>query len=156
MADTPDLTARLLEAAQQGLPLVPRPFQALADQLGATEEEVLALLARLQDEGVIREVSAFLDPRRLGYRSTLACMTVPPERVDEVAAVLAAMPEVTHNYLRDHEQNMWFTVIAPSEAAVQRLLDDIADRTGCGPVHNLPAEKMFKIRVAFRADEMSA
>lgn len=151
-----DLTARLLEAAQQGLPMVPRPFAALAEELGATEDEVLATLTQLQDEGVIREVSAFLDPRRLGYRSTLACMTVPPARVEEVAAVLAAMPEVTHNYLRDHEYNMWFTVIAPSAAAVQGLVDGIAARTGCGPIHNLPAETMFKIRVVFRADEMSA
>ena len=99
---------------------------------------------------------AFLDARRLGYRSTLACMKVPPERVEAVADLLADMPEVTHDYLRDHERNMWFTVIAPSAAAVQRLLDEIAERTGCGPIHNLSAEKMFKIRVAFRADEMTA
>lgn len=151
-----DLTARLLEAAQQGLPLVPRPFAALAEQLGASEQEVIDALADLQSQGVIREISAFLDPRRLGYRSTLACMTVPPERVDEVAAILADLPEVTHNYLRDHEQNMWFTVIAPSAEAVQRLLDDIAQRTGCGPIHNLPAETMFKIKVAFKADDMSS
>jgi len=151
----PDLTARLLEAAQQGLPLVPRPFLALAEQLGATEDEVISTLADLEREGVIREISAFLDPKRLGYRSTLCCMRVPPERVDEVAALLADIPEVTHNYLRDHEYNMWFTLIAPSAGAVQRLLDRIAERTGCGPIHNLPAETLFKIRVAFKADEMT-
>ena len=151
-----DLTPRLLELAQEGLPLVPRPFQVLAEQLGTTEAVVIETLAELQREGVIREISAFLDPRRLGYRSTLACMTVPPERIEEVAALLADMPEVTHNYLRDHALNMWFTVIAPSAEAVEQILAGIAEATGCGPIHNLPAETMFKIRVAFRADEMFA
>jgi siroheme decarboxylase len=151
-----DLTARLLEATQQGLPLVERPFLAIAEQLGVTEREVLDLLTRLQSEGVIREFSAFLDPKRLGYCSTLACMKVPDERVEAVAALLADMPEVTHNYLRDHELNMWFTVIVPSREAVGRLLDSIAERSGCGPIHDLPAETLFKIRVAFRADEMMA
>jgi siroheme decarboxylase len=151
-----DLTARLLEKAQEGLPLVERPFLALAEELGVEEDQVIALLADLRDQGVIREVSAFFDPRQLGYRSTLACLKVPPERLDEVAALLAAMPEVTHNYLRDHEYNVWFTVIAASAARVRQLLERIAERTGCGPVHDLPAETLFKIRVAFSADEMSA
>lgn len=151
-----DLIARLLELTQQGLPLVPRPFLAIAEQLGVTEKEVLEHLAEAQRDGLIREFSVFLDPRRLGYLSTLACMTVPPERVEEVAALLGGMPEVTHNYLRDHEYNLWFTVIAPSREAVTRLLGEIAERTGCGPIHDLPAEKMFKIRVAFRAEEMTA
>ncbi|MBP8953034.1 MAG: AsnC family transcriptional regulator [Armatimonadetes bacterium] len=147
--------ARLLEAAQEGLPLVPRPFKALAERLGASEREVIDALDRLQREGIIRELSAFLDPRSMGYHSTLACLRVPPERVDEVAALLAAMPEVTHNYLRDHEYNMWFTLIAPSEEEIGEQLATIADRAGCGPIHNLPAEKVYKIRVAFRADEMA-
>ncbi len=147
--------ARLLEAAQEGLPLVPRPFKALAERLGASEREVIDALDRLQREGIIRELSAFLDPRSMGYHSTLACLRVPPERVDEVAALLAAMPEVTHNYLRDHEYNMWFTLIAPSEEEIGEQLATIADRAGCGPIHNLPAEKVYKIRVTFRADEMA-
>lgn len=150
-----DLKARLLELAQEGLPLEPRPFLALAIRLDTTEEAVLAALGELEREGIIREISAFLDPKRMGYRSTLACMTVPPERIDEVAAVLAAMPEVTHNYLRDHRYNMWFTVIASSDEQVVRILDDIASGTNCGPIHNLPAETVFKIRVAFSADQMS-
>lgn len=150
-----DFAARLLELAQQGLPLVPRPFQALAEQLGVTERCVIDTFARLQAQGIIREFSAFLDPQRLGYHSSLACMKVPAERVDDVAAMLQEMPEVTHNYLRDHEWNMWFTVIAPSETAIQAILGFISEQTGCGPIHNLPAETMYKIRVAFRADEMA-
>lgn len=150
-----DLKARLLELAQEGLPLEPRPFLALANRLGTTEEAVLAALAELERDGIIREISAFLDPKRIGYRSTLACVTVAEERIEEVAALLAGMPEVTHNYLRDHQYNMWFTVIAASSEQVERILSDIERRTGCGPIHNLPAETVFKIRVAFSADQMS-
>ncbi|MGE5530513.1 MAG: Lrp/AsnC family transcriptional regulator [Bacteroidota bacterium] len=150
-----ELKARLLEMAQEGLPLEPRPFLALANRLNVTEDEVLAALGELERDGIIREISAFLDPKRLGYRSTLACMIVPPERIDEVTALLAEMPEVTHNYLRDHQYNMWFTLIAPSNERVERILGTIERKTGCGPIHNLPAETMFKIRVAFSADQMS-
>lgn len=151
-----ELQARLLELAQEGLPLEPRPYLALAERLGCTEQEVLAALAQLEQDGIIRELSVFLDPRKLGYHSTLACCTVPPERVDEVAAVLNARPEVTHNYLRDHEFNMWFTVIAPSLEKMDCILAHLAAATGCGPIHKLPAERLFKIRVAFSADQMSS
>jgi len=152
---TDDLAARLLEEAQRDFPIDERPFLRLAERLGASEEEVIDTFARLQAAGVIRELSAFFDPRALGYRSTLACMAVPEERVDEVAGVLAEMPEVTHNYLRDHECNMWFAVIAPSDEAIAAALRAIEARTGCGPVHNLPARKFFKLQVLFPADEMS-
>lgn len=152
----PDFIPRLLALAQQGLPLVPRPFEAVAQELGVTEEEVINRLEELEDEGIIREFSAFLDPKKLGYQSTLACMKVPEEKINDVAQLLAEMPEITHNYLRDHEYNMWFTVIAPSAEQVEKILNLISAQTGCAPVHNLPAQSMFKIRVAFKADEMTA
>lgn len=147
-----DLAARLLDAAQEDFPLDERPFLRLAERLGANEREVTETLARLQREGVIRELSAFFDPRRLGYRSTLACLSVPAERVDEVAAIMADLPEITHNYLRDHELNMWFAVIAPSRVAIDALLRSLEQLTGLGPIRDLPAQKVFKLRVMFRAN----
>ena len=150
-----DLPQRLLEAAQTDFPLDERPFLTLAERLGVTETEVLDTFERLQANGAIRELSAFLDPRALGYRSTLACMSVPADRVDEVAALLSEMPEVTHNYLRDHPRNMWFTVIAPSAQAVEDLLHTIEQRAGCGPIQSLPASKVFKLRVLFSAEGMA-
>ena len=160
----PEDVAEEIELAQAGYPefdiaayrhgdLTPVYFGSALKNFGVAE--LIDALDRLQREGIIRELSAFLDPRSMGYHSTLACLRVPPERVDEVAALLAAMPEVTHNYLRDHEYNMWFTLIAPSEEEIGEQLATIADRAGCGPMHNLPAEKVYKIRVTFRADEMA-
>lgn len=157
-----DLARQLLALIQEGLPCdaegrpVPRPFLTLGQRLGIGEQQVIALLEQLQAEGVIRELCAFLDPAKLGYSSTLACLSVPPERVDQAARVLDEMPEVTHNYLRDHPWNVWFTVIAPSPEAVQAVLRQVEERTGCGPVHSLPATRVYKLKVAFTADMMSS
>ena len=150
-----DFAARLLEEAQIDFPVDQRPFLRLAERLGTSEEQVLDTFAELLASGAIRELSVFLDPRKLGYRSTLACLSVPEERVDDVAKLLDAMPEVTHNYLRDHHYNLWFAVIAPSGAALDAVLATIEERAGCGPVHNLPARKFFKLQVLFPADGMS-
>jgi DNA-binding Lrp family transcriptional regulator len=150
-----DFAAKLLEEAQKDFPVDERPYLRLAERLGATEAQVLDTFVELLASGLIRELSAFLDPRKLGYQSTLACMSVPEGRIDEVAGVLAEMPEVTHNYLRDHHYNMWFAVIAPSRAGIEAVLGTIEERTGCGPVHDLPARKFFKLQVMFPAEGMS-
>ena len=147
-----DFATRLLAAAQEDFPLDERPFLGLAERLDATEQEITATFERLQREGVIRELSAFFDPRKLGYESTLACLSVPEQRVDEVAALLAELSEITHNYLRDHELNIWFTVIARSRARIDALLREIERQTGLGPIHDLPAQRVFKLRVMFPSD----
>lgn len=150
-----DFAARLLEEAQRDFPVAERPYQVLADRLGATEQQVLDTFEELVASGVVRELSAFFDPRALGYESTLACMSVPDDRVEEVAGLLATMPEITHNYLREGDPNLWFTVIARSRAEVAAILRAIEDAAGCGPVHDLPAGKIYKLHVVFTAEEMS-
>jgi DNA-binding Lrp family transcriptional regulator len=104
------------------------------------------------EQGVIRDVSPVFDLRTLGYASTLAALDVPPDRVEEVAALVGAPPEVTHNYLREGRPNLWFTVIAESPEAVQAILGVIEREAACGPVHNLPATRMFKAKVVFDLD----
>lgn len=151
-----DLAVRLLELAQEDFPLDERPFLRLAERLGVTEADVIGTFADLQRQGAVRELSAFFDPAKLGYVSTLACMTVPAERVDEVAAVLSDIPEVTHNYLRDHVYNIWFTVIARSLDEIRGIIRCIEQRTGLGPIRDLPAKKVFKIRVLLGRDEMAS
>lgn len=150
-----ELQARLRELAQEDFPIDERPFLRLAERLGTTEAEVIETFAELFEQGLIRELSAFLDPSRLGYRSTLACVTVPAAHLAEVSELLAAMPEVTHSYLRDHPCNLWFTVIAASPEAIQGILSRLQEQTGLGPIHNLPAERMFKIRANFAAGQMA-
>ena len=104
---------RLCDVIQNELPLVARPYAALGEKLEMSEDEVLERVARLRSERIIRQVSAIFDTRKLGYRSMLVAARTPPERADEAAEVINSHPGVTHNYQRDHEFNIWFTLGVP-------------------------------------------
>jgi DNA-binding Lrp family transcriptional regulator len=145
---------RLLEIIQRQIPLVPRPYLEIARELGLEETEVLERLGRLRKAGIIRRMGGFFDSRQLGYTGTLCAIQVPETRIEEVAAVINAYPEVSHNYLRTHEYNMWFTVLASSPAEVDRIIDEIKTRTGIDYVLSLPAERVFKIKVKFDVSEV--
>jgi len=149
-----ELDRRLLEILQQQIPLVPRPYLELARELGIAEPEVMERIGRLQKAGIIRRMGGFFDSRKLGYTGTLCALQVPEERIAEVAAVINAYPEVSHNYLRTHEYNMWFTVLAPSPAELERIIGEIRERTGINDLLSLPAERLFKIKVKFDVSEV--
>ncbi len=140
---------RLLERLQQGLPLVSRPFALLAEDLGLTESQVLDMLRTLKEKGVLRHLGASPDSRRLGFVTTLAAVSVPPEKVEEAARKIAAYPEVTHCYLRRHRLNIWFTLVARNFEEVERILEEISRALGVQTRH-FPAEKLFKLRATFR------
>ena len=143
------LQRKLLQIIQSDFPIVSRPYQELAQQVGASESEVIETIRQFCEQRVIRDFAPVFDYRRLGYVSTLAMVSVPAEQVEQVAAVINAYPEVTHSYLRDHRYNLWFTVIASSEEHIQHLLTEIEAKAGCPPIQTLPAQHVFKINVAF-------
>ncbi|MFZ5591758.1 MAG: AsnC family transcriptional regulator [Bacillota bacterium] len=145
-----DLDRQLLDLIQSDFPRVSRPYLALAQQLGTTEEEVLKRLARMVEKGIIRRLGGIFDSRRLGYTGTLCALHVPEERIEEVARVINSYPGVTHNYLREHRLNMWFTLLAPGTEHLERIIAEIKAQTGIAEIHSLPAEKIFKIKVKFR------
>jgi len=147
-----DLDRRLLNLVQDGLPLVKEPYRVLAKTLGVDEQEVITRLQRLVARGVIRRLGAVFDSRRLGYHGVLCALKVPTQRVAEVAHHVNSFPGVTHNYLRDHEYNMWFTLLAPSPAALAAQVQEIQRRTGVSDMMVLPARRVFKIRVNFELD----
>lgn len=138
----------LLNDFQRDFPLEPRPFARIAETLGVAEDEVLTRLADLRDRGMVSRVGAVVQPNTIGA-STLAAMAVPPERLDEVAAVVNAEPAVNHNYEREHEINLWFVVTAADAAGVQDVLKRIERRTGL-PVLDLPLEEAFHIDLGFQ------
>lgn len=144
-----DLEKRVLTVIQAGFPIEPRPYAAVAERLDSAEEDVLAAVERLRRERVIRRIGAIFDSHRLGYRSTLCAIAAPPERVDEVAAVVSAYPNVTHNYQREDRYSVWFTLIAPSQERIESILREIAETTGIDDILDLPAIRLFKIRVDF-------
>jgi len=143
---------RLLDIIQTDFPLAPRPYAVLGERLGISEEEALARVRELKNHKIIRRLGANFQSAKLGFRSTLCAAKVPPETMDAFVSEVNAQPGVTHNYLRKHEYNVWFTCIGPSRDAVRATLDSITRRTGIA-ILDLPATKLYKIRVDFQMEE---
>ena len=139
----------VLGTIQSGFPIVPDPYGTLAEQLGLERDEVEKALLDLREEGLVRRIGASFDSKRLGYSSTLCARAAPPERAAEVAAIINAYPGVTHNYLRENRYNIWFTLITRSSEDRARILGQIVEQSGCGDLLDMPATKMYKIRVDF-------
>lgn len=137
----------LLNRFQRDFPLTAYPFRVIAEHLGWSENEVLAALRRLKDEGKVSRVGAVFATRRLGV-STLAALAIPPERLEAVARLVNEYLEVNHNYQREHEFNLWFVLTAASMARLQVVLAEIGDKTGL-PVLDLPLLEEFHIDLGF-------
>jgi DNA-binding Lrp family transcriptional regulator len=141
---------RLLNRIQSDFPITARPFRALADDLEMTETEVIDRLARLRRSGVVRRIGGNFVPHKVGFVSTLCAARVPADRLADFAAAVNRHPGVTHNYTRDDDYNVWFTVIAPSREAIAAHLAAIARETGVADILNLPATRVYKIRAQFK------
>lgn len=142
----------LLTILQNDFPLSARPFQDLAVQLAIPEGEVLERIQRMKADGLIRRIGGVLDSKSLGFSSSLCAAAVPTGRVDEVAAIISQNPGVTHNYLREHAYNIWFTLTCQSEQERQRQIAELEALTGCR-IQSMPTRKMYKIKVAFDMGE---
>ncbi len=146
-ASLPPLEKRLLNDFQHGLPLVSRPYAAMAERLGVGEQDVIDMLAALQDRGFISRVGAVFRANTIGA-STLAAMAVPEEEIEAVARLVNGYREVNHNYQREHRFNLWFVITAEDEAALRRVLDDIETRSGHAVLH-LPMLADYHIDLGF-------
>jgi DNA-binding Lrp family transcriptional regulator len=144
-----DLDRAILNEIQSHFPLVSRPYAEMGKRVGATEEEVLARVQALHDAGIIRRIGANFTSRKLGYTSTLCAARVPPENLERFATVVNRYPGVTHNYLRKHRYNVWFTLIAESPERLDEILEKIRENSGVSEILSLPAKEVFKIRVDF-------
>ncbi len=147
-----DVDKKLLKLIQADLPLAPEPFREIAESLGIEEAEVIGRVFNMLEAGVIRRLGAIFDSRKIGYTGTLCALKVAVDRIDEVSAIVNSFPGVTHNYLREHTFNMWFTILAESKTKLDEILDTIRQSTGVEEIISLPAEKVFKIRVSFELD----
>lgn len=144
-----DLDRAILNEIQSHFPLVARPYAEMGKKLGASEAEVLARVKNLHDAGIIRRIGANFTSRKLGYTSTLCAARVPPEKLEQFAQVVNRYPGVTHNYLRKHRYNVWFTLIAESPERLAEILEEIRRASRVEDILSLPAKEIFKIKVDF-------
>ena len=144
-----DTDRRILNRIQSRFPITSRPYQAIAEEIGLTEAEVIERIARMKKNDIIRRIGGNFVPEKVGFVSTLCAARVPPEKIDRFAEIVNRFDGVTHNYQRDHAFNIWFTFIAPSMEQIEANLRQIAEQTGVTEILNLPATKVFKIKAKF-------
>ena len=149
MQELDSTDSAILNRIQSDFPITSRPFLTVADELELTEEDVLARVARLKADGIIRRIGGNFVPGKLGFVSTLCAACVPTDKIDDFAEIVNRYPGVTHNYQRDNTYNVWFTFIAPSMEEIEDNLRQITEDTGVEDILNLPATKVFKIRAEF-------
>ena len=144
-----DLDKRLLNLMQGRFPIEPRPYARVAELAEITEEQAMARVQHLLDERIIRQVTPIFDTRALGYSSMLVAAKVDAENPHRAANVINAHPGVSHNYLRNHEFNLWFTIATEpdSKLGLEGTLDVLAREAGAESVRQLPTLKLFKIRM---------
>jgi siroheme decarboxylase len=148
-SDLLDREKALLSALQDRFPLVARPFAALGDELGCTEDEAIVRTRVLKDAAIVRQIGAIFDTRRLGYTSALIACEVDSERLSGVAREVSRHPGVSHNYARDHRFNLWFTLGLPPGQDLEQEAARLTAQPGVRRQLLLPMLRAFKIDVRF-------
>ena len=144
-----EVDKKLLNLMQGSFDLCTRPFAHVAGLAGVSEAEVMSRVQRLLDKRIIREITPIFDTRALGYQSMLVAAKVDSEHPHRAAKIINSHPGVTHNYLRNHDFNLWFTIATEpgSRLGLQGTLDVLAAETGAQSIRQLPTLKLFKIRM---------
>ncbi len=137
---------RILTEIQDDFPLSKRPFQEIAGRLGLSEDEVITAIKNLRNSGRIRKLGAIINPKNIGYVSILAAASVSEDKIDPSADIINAYPGVTHNYIREGEPNLWFTITESDSEILNKNLKNIEERIGV-PLLRMPMTKKYKIGV---------
>ena len=140
----------IVNALQADFPVCERPFAAAAVPLGLTENELIARVERLCADGTLTRFGPLYDVEKMGGAFTLAAMAVPPGRFDDVAAIVNALPEVAHNYARDHAFNLWFVLATETPDGIAAAIATIEAATGL-PVASFPKEREFFVDLRLSA-----
>jgi siroheme decarboxylase len=139
----------ILNEIQSEFPITSHPFAEVGNRLDLSEGEVIRRVQRLKEKGIIRRIGGNFHSHRLNFTSTLCAAKVPQSKIIPFVEEVNRYPGVTHNYLRTHEYNIWFTFIAEDSKQILEALERISRNTGVTEILNLPAVKMFKIKVDF-------
>jgi DNA-binding Lrp family transcriptional regulator len=142
------LQKQLCNVLQDGLPICPKPYDDLAKYLNNNEETILQEIGELKKAGVIRRICALINSLALGMTSTLVAAHIPEENLQEVAEAVNSLENVSHNYLRKHYYNLWFTLQAESAKQIEVTVSNLSGRFGID-FYSLPVERVFKLDVRF-------
>ncbi len=143
-----ELQKHLCTLLQQGIPVCDEPFTEIANDLGVTSQQVLDNIRQLKESGIIRRFRAILNHRTLGKASTLVTAHVPQDKLKDVTESVNALSGVSHNYLREHFYNLWFTLQAQTANEIETILSDLQKHFGID-FHSMPVLRTFKLSVYF-------
>jgi DNA-binding Lrp family transcriptional regulator len=145
-----DTDKQILNKIQSNFPTDAEPFSKIANDLNLSSELVIEKIAKMKENNIIRRIGGNFSPDKIGYKSTLCAAKVPKEKIESFAKVVNAYTGVTHNYVREHDFNIWFTFIATSRETIEKNLEEISTKTGIKEILNLPATNLFKISAQFK------
>ncbi|NVM02392.1 MAG: Lrp/AsnC family transcriptional regulator, partial [Candidatus Helarchaeota archaeon] len=155
MVKLDQIDRRLLNILQNSFPLVEKPFEYIGKILNISEDDVIEMIRLLKNEkGIIRQISPVFDTKRLGYKSSLIAFKVPEEDIDRIAEIINKHPGVSHNYKRNCEYNLWFTITVPPESDLERNYKKLIELSNISEFLFLPAIKLYKLRVKFDFEDI--
>lgn len=144
-----DIDRAIINTLQGDLPVCERPYLEAAARIGISEEELLQRLAALRESNVLTRIGPLFQIERMGGAFTLAALRAPEDEFDAVAEKVNAMPEIAHNYRRDHDLNMWFVIATETPAGIAQVIDRIEADTGC-QVFNFPKSREYFVEMKLK------
>ncbi|HUT53621.1 MAG TPA: AsnC family transcriptional regulator [bacterium] len=144
-----ELDRKILNRIQVEVPLDPRPFRVLGHEFGLSEDEMIGRVRRMWNLGIVRRLGPIINYHAWDMSGVLVASKVDEDRIEDARSAVAEHPEITHAYLREHEWNLWFTVIAENEAAMDTIIKKVTERARLSDVKKLPQKKSFKLGVKF-------
>ncbi|MEE8360158.1 MAG: AsnC family transcriptional regulator [Candidatus Omnitrophota bacterium] len=136
---------KLIIALQEGMPIISRPYKEMADRLGISEDEAITRVKKLKEAGLIKRIDFRLDLKRMGLATTLVACKIPEREIQRAKEIILNCGNVTHNYLRDHDLNMWFTLSAASTDRLRDLLVGLKERLKADRMLSLQTKNVFKL-----------
>jgi DNA-binding Lrp family transcriptional regulator len=144
-----EIDKKILNILQKEFPLEEQPFLIVGQRCGISEDETICRVTKMKEKGIIRRIGAVFDGAKLGRVSTLCAAHVAEEKIDSFVKIVNANKNVTHNYQRNHEYNIWFTVSAANTEELAEFLKEVKERTGVTDILDMRAVRTFKINASF-------
>jgi len=144
-----EIDKKILNILQKEFPLEEQPFLIVGQRCSISEDETISRVQKMKDKGIIRRIGAVFDGAKLGRVSTLCAARVPEKKIENFVQVVNANKNVTHNYRRDNEYNIWFTVGAATAEELAAFLADVKEKTGVNDILDMQAVRTFKINASF-------